>query len=129
MRILGIDYGEKKIGLAFGESTAKVASPLEVIARDGAVTAIKQLVETEGIDQIVVGVPLSTGSHHSDQQLKKTRAFIAELREAISVRVDEEDESFTTTESLRLQQEEGVEAPEDALAAMLIVRAYMERVY
>ncbi len=129
MRILGIDYGKKKIGLAFGESAVKVALPLEVIPNEGEKTfeILKKKMESEGIEAVVVGVPLSTGSHHGSEQLERNRAFIAELAKRVSIPVFEEDESFTTAESLRLQVEEGAEADEDALAAMIILQAYFDR--
>ncbi len=129
MRILGIDYGDKKIGLAFGDSTARVAVPLDVVPNVGAATidVFAKRVDAEDIDVIVVGVPLSTGGHHGPQQLEKTRAFIKKLEEAVSVPVLEEDESYTTSESVRLKRDEGAEAAEDALAAMLIVEQYLNR--
>ncbi len=128
MRILGIDYGDKKIGLAFGDSSARVAVPLEVIVNEGE-TTIKKLasrVQEEDIDRVVVGVPLPQGNH-SSVQLEKTRDFIATLAQAIPVSVVEEDESFTSAESIRLQREEGAVANEDALAAMLIVQSYIDQ--
>jgi putative Holliday junction resolvase len=129
MRILGIDYGDKKIGLAFGDSEAHVALPLDVVPNMGEKTieVFAERVKGDDIDAIVVGVPLSTGGHHSPAQLEKTRAFIKMLEGKISIPIVEEDESYTTAESIRLQKEEGAEADEDALAAMLIVRAYMDR--
>lgn len=130
MRILGIDYGDKKIGLAFGDSDIQVAVPLDVVPNAGAETIriFAEKVKAEDIDVIVVGVPLSTGGHHSAEQLEKTRKFIRALKEAVSIPVVEEDESYTTSESIRLQKEEGSKASEDALAAMLIVREYLEAI-
>ncbi|MBI2551028.1 Holliday junction resolvase RuvX [Candidatus Uhrbacteria bacterium] len=129
MRILGIDYGDKKIGLAFGDFGSQVALPLDVIRNDGAFTlkALARRVESEQIDRIVVGVPLPTGGRFGPEQLQKTRAFIEALRKVVSVPVDEEDESFTTKDSIRLQREEGAEADEDALAAMIMVQSYVSR--
>lgn len=129
MRVLGIDYGGKKIGLAFGDSEARVAVPLDVVpnAGDATIRAFARRVSAEDIDLVVVGVPLSTGAHHSSAQLEKTRAFIGLLRAALTVPVVEEDESFTTAESIRLQREEGAQADEDALAAMLVVQAYLDQ--
>lgn len=130
MRILGIDYGDKKIGLAFGDSEANIAVPLDVVPNQGAITLrdFAEKIRAEDIEVIVVGVPLSTGGHHGSAQLEKTRTFIRALEGAVSVPVVEEDESYTTAESIRLQKEEGSQAHEDALAAMLIVRGYLERV-
>lgn len=129
MRILGIDYGDKKIGLAFGDSEARVAVPLDVVPNmgEGTIQTFARRVKSEDIDLIVIGVPLSTGGHHSSAQLEKTRAFVQKLATLVSIPVVEEDESFTTAESIRLQREEGAEADEDALAAMLIVQAYMDQ--
>ena len=128
MRILGIDYGDKKIGLAFGDTNAKMAFPLEVMLNDDeTLEALQKKIETEQIEKVVVGVPLSTGGHHGPEQLEKTRKFIEKLRSSLSVEVEEEDESYTTAESIRLQKEEGAEADEDALAAMLIVQGYLSR--
>ena len=128
MRILGIDYGDKKIGLAFGDSSARVAVPLEVIVNEGDVTieALVRRVKEEDIDLVVVGVPLPQGNH-SGVQLEKTRKFIATLAQAAPVSVVEEDESFTSVESVRLQQEFNAQADEDALAAMLIVQSYIDQ--
>ncbi|MEK7620599.1 MAG: Holliday junction resolvase RuvX [Patescibacteria group bacterium] len=128
MRILGIDYGDKKIGLAFGDSSARVAVPLEVIRNEGNITLQELLrrIEEEDIDRVVVGVPLPQGNH-SSVQLDKTRAFIAALTALVKVPVVEEDESFTSAESIRLQQEFNAQAQEDALAAMLIVQSYIDQ--
>ena len=130
MRILGIDYGNKKIGLAFGDSDVRVAVPIDVVpnAGDATLDVFARKVIAEDIDVIVVGVPLSTGEHHNANQLERTRTFIQALERVVTIPVVEEDESYTTAESIRLQREEGAEASEDALAAMLIVQAYIERI-
>lgn len=129
MRLLGIDYGDKKIGLAFGDSEAHIAVPLDVVPNvgDETIRVFARRVTSEDIDLIVVGAPLSTGEHHSSKQLDKTREFIKKLEAAVAIPVVEEDESYTTAESIRLQREEGSEAEEDALAAMVILQAYMDR--
>lgn len=129
MRLLGIDYGDKKIGLAFGDTETKVAVPLDVVPNAGekTLTVFAAQVKNEDIGRIVVGVPMPQGGFHGPGQLDKTRMFIEKLRQAVSVPVVEEDESYTTSESIRLQREEGVEAEEDALAAMLILQQYLRR--
>lgn len=131
MRILGVDYGTKKIGLAFGDASMGIAVPLEVIPNRGDALVIKSLasrVQNEDIELVVVGVPLSAGNRHGSEQLEKTRAFIALLEAAVKVPVVEEDEANTTGEAIRLQREEGAQADEDALAAMLVVQQYLNRI-
>lgn len=129
MRILGIDYGDKKIGLAFGDSSARVAVPLEVIRYEGDATLqeLSRRIQEEDIDRVVVGVPLPQGNH-SSVQLEKTRSFIAALAGIVKVPVVEEDESFTSAESIRMQREDQAQADEDALAAMLIVQSYIDHI-
>lgn len=128
MRVLGIDYGDKKIGLAFGDTIIGVAVPLDVIANDGEALFIRlqKKIIADGIEGVVVGAPLSQGGHHSPAQLEKTRVFISKLQSMLTIPVHEEDESFTTSESIRLQREEGAQAQEDALAAMLITQAFLD---
>lgn len=128
MRILGIDYGDSKIGLAFGDSTANVAVPLDVVPNVGeeSIETLADNIEAEDVDRVVVGVPESVGEHHDDEQLKKTRGFIEVLRDRLNIPVKEENEAFTTSESQRLQVEEGSDVEEDALAAMLIVKQHIE---
>lgn len=60
MRILGIDYGTKYIGLAVGNTTDKMAFPKAEIPTKGALVAIKELVQHEEIDMIVIGMPTGT---------------------------------------------------------------------
>ncbi len=128
MRYLGIDYGDKRIGLAFGDNESRVAVPLEVIKNhDHLVEELKTKIDVEGVDAVVVGVPLSTTEGPGSEQLEKTRKFIEQLRQVVSIPVHEEDERYTTAESIRLQREEGAEAGDDALAAMLILQAYLNR--
>jgi len=128
MRMIGIDYGDKKIGLALGDSETNVAVPLDVIQNtDPLYQTIADLIKSEAIDQVVVGVPLSTTDGPGSPQLEKTRQFIQELRHVVSIPIHEEDERYTTTESIRLQREEGASAEDDALAAMLILQAYLDQ--
>ena len=127
MRYLGIDYGLRKIGLAFGDDESKTATPAEVIQNDERLLKrLVELVRSEGIGAIVAGVPLPTGAHHSDEQLKKTRAFIEALRQATNIPVHEVDEKYTSSESRRIQKEMGSGVSEDALAAMLILQSYLD---
>ena len=128
MRYLGIDYGDKKIGLAFGDSGVGVAVPLDVIKNTEAIhQEIADRIKSEAIDEVVVGVPLSTVEGPQSPQLEKTRQFIQQLRHVVSIPIHEEDERYTTVESIRLQREEGAEAEDDALAAMLILQAYFDQ--
>ena|SRR3989339_1716845 len=129
MRLLGIDYGFRKIGLAIGDDESHVAAPLEVIKNVGDFTLqeLAKRIHDEDIDIVIVGVPLSSGSHHNEDQLKLTRDFIHDLKKRTTVPIFEEDESYTSLESQRIQNEEKSGVAEDALAATLILQAFLNR--
>lgn len=130
MRYLGIDYGLKKIGLAIGDDESKIASPFKVVKVIDVIEVIKvikDLIAEEGIGEIVIGVPRKVGDFHSGAQLEITQNFIKLLKSESGLKVHEVDESYTSKESQRLQQEQGAIAAEDALAAMLILQEYLDR--
>lgn len=129
MRLLGIDYGKKKIGLAFGDTETKIAVPLEVIYKQGdeAIRDIVSILKNEDMEGIVIGIPGAVGVHSNEKQIAIVRSFIDKLKKLTDLSIEEEDEAFTTAESRRLMTEEGAEAEEDALAAMVILQAYLNR--
>lgn len=127
MRYLGIDFGLKKIGMALGDDETKIASPIETIANtDQLMNKLKELVKQEGIEEVVVGVPMSAGTFHTGEQFALTQKFIETLRSEIDLPVHEEDERYTSVESQRLQKEYGAQASEDSLAAMLILQQFLD---
>jgi putative Holliday junction resolvase len=129
MRLLGIDYGKRKIGLAFGDTETKIAVPLEVIWKQGdeAIRDIVSILKKEDMEEIVIGIPNAVGGHSNEKQIAIVRSFIDKLKKFTDLPIEEEDESFTTSESRRLMFEEGAEAEEDALAAMIILQSYLNR--
>ena len=127
MRYLGIDFGLKKIGLALGDSETKIASPIETIPNNDFVfSTFDNLIKGEGVEELVVGVPMSAGDFHNSEQLELTRKFINNLQSASGLVVHEVDESYTSKEGQRLQKECGAQASEDSLAAMLILQAFLD---
>ena len=127
MKLLGIDYGEAKVGLAIGDQKSKVATPLKIVKNHGwgeMLGGIVSTVETEKIDKIVVGMPKNPLANSSAQERRVT-SFVDELRRAVSVPVEVQDESFTTKQA---QQLLGDSRPDDDISAMLILQAYLERI-
>lgn len=123
MRYLGVDFGLSKTGLAIGDDETRIASPLEVIpGGDDSYAFIKRIVLEEDIEAIVVGMPGVEGS----EQFNKTTLFVERLEERLDQKVHTIDENFTSVESRRLQEESGSTVPEDALAAMLILQAFLD---
>lgn len=128
MRILGIDYGKKKTGVALGDTDSRVASPLAVWKESDIEKLISRVVtfaQEESVDVIVVGVPKKANGELT-QQGKLSEEFIKNLGSRITTPVHKVDESFTSVEGQRLREEYGTDAEEDALAAMLILQEYFD---
>lgn len=131
MRLLGLDYGSSRIGVAMGDTETRVAGPLETIRHTGpdeAVQRVQEMALSEGIDRLVVGVPrsLSEPGRETDQA-KEIRAFIEALR-VEGLDVVEEDESLSTALAARLASDAGVKGKRDDLAASAILQTYLDRI-
>lgn len=127
MKYLGIDFGKKKIGLALGDDGSRLAFPHENIAGgDDAVERIVEFAKGEGVEALVVGIPIPTEAHQTDDQLNATMAFVNRLTTVSGLPVFVVDEQFSSAEARRVQKEMGATAPEDAIAAMLILQAYFD---
>ncbi len=126
MRYLGIDFGIKKMGLALGEDVTNLAFPIGNI--DGGVGAIKRIIDVaknEDADELVVGLPIPD-VHSPTKQLETTKQFVRDLETASSMKVNVVDEQFTSAEARRLKMEYGSEMPEDAIAATIILQAFLD---
>ncbi|MBU1036611.1 Holliday junction resolvase RuvX [Patescibacteria group bacterium] len=120
-KILGIDYGEAKIGLALAEAGTKVAVPWKVFSQKDLLKKIKEIVEAEDIGKIVVGLPLSLKGSET-KQTQKVRDFIQRLRDSVKIEIITEDERLTTVQA---QKQGG----DDSLAASYILQTYLDRYY
>jgi putative Holliday junction resolvase len=126
MRLLGIDYGVRKMGLAV--SSGSLAEPFKVISvssTEEALEKIGRIVKSEGIEKIVVGV--SEGAMG-----KESEDFGQELARYLKIPVDFEDETLTSQDSLRMGIEAGMKRKkrkemEDAFAASVMLQSYIER--
>jgi putative holliday junction resolvase len=128
-KILGIDYGGKRIGTAIGFLDGKISIPQEVIENknfDFVLGEIKRIVKEEDIDLIIVGLPISLSGEKKSDQLKQTKIFIDKLKKDINLKVVEEDERLSSKEAgnLLLGSKGG---KRDDVAAMLILQSYMNK--
>lgn len=138
MRFLGIDYGSKKIGLATAEEELRIAVPRPTFYyknKEELFSYLEKFIEEEGIDQVVVGLPLSL-SFQETQISKETREFVDNLKNIISVAVDFENEFLSTKEA---ESQKNVifrkiksRAPQkqvdlDSQAAAIILESYFNR--
>ena len=133
MRVLGVDFGHKRIGLALSDETGTIAQPLDYIAGGGRVGVCRELARICGerqIGKIVVGVPLRLDGKPSEQT-ERTLAFIAELRRATTVPVAPWDERLTSVQAERALLEGNVRRSErkqkiDKLAAQIMLQSYLD---
>ena len=125
MRVLGIDYGTRKIGLAL--ATSKIAEPLRVVrvkSDEEALEKMEIVIDEEQIKSIVVGVSeKETG--------KKSIQFGQRLKERTGLKVDFQDEALTTQDANKLSLEAGIgrkkrKELEDAYSATLILQSYLD---
>ncbi len=130
-RIMGIDYGAKRVGIALSDAGHLIASPLMVCERDDAVAAIAKAVAEHDVESVVVGMPTSlTG--HGGTAADDAEAFAREVANATGLEVHVEDERFTTVIAERALVEAGVRRRDrrqkvDGVAAALILQSYLDR--
>ncbi len=125
MNILALDYGKKRIGLAWCQESLGVVLPYGVIANNEAGIVNKELVtliKDEKIDKLVIGLPVDVETRGENANTKKIRIFADALKKATGLPVEFIDESFTTHEA----KEMGGEASLDEKSAMLILQEYLD---
>ncbi len=125
-RVLGVDLGERRIGLALSDPLGILASPLSVLERTGDPAAdhraIVAAAREVGAARIVVGLPLTLAGEEGEQA-RETRAFVAQLAGRVDVPVDTYDERFTTV----LADRERSRHEPDAVAAAHLLEGYLRR--
>jgi len=121
VKILGIDYGSSKIGLALGDSQLKVATPFKVLKPEELVLEIDRLIERQGLDLAVMGLPLNMSGQET-AQTRIVKQFAENLKKEISVEIVFEDERLSTIQASR-------DGKDDAVAAMYILQSYLDRTY
>lgn len=133
MRVLGVDYGQARIGLALSDETALLASNLSVLQRttDTAACAdIVQIATQHGVGKFVVGLPkLMSGA--LGERAKKCQRFAELLAEASGLPVVLHDERFTTVQAERMLIDADVSRRKrkqvvDAVAATLLLQNYLD---
>ena len=124
MKVLALDYGSARTGVAVSDPTGTVARPLEVVENASAPAGLKHLAdlaEREGVERIVVGLPMTLRGVRG-AQAEETEAFVSALRAVTAVPIESFDERFTT----KLAEAQPSEAPSDAVAAAHLLSTYLE---
>ena len=133
MRILGLDVGDKRIGVALSDPLGILASALTVIERKRDNSEIFTILELAGehkVERIVVGLPqLMDGSH--GEQAEKTKVFAEQLKHRTEVPIEMHDERLSTSVADQLMRDAGKnhrqrKANRDSAAAALILQWYLD---
>jgi putative Holliday junction resolvase len=125
MKVMALDYGAARTGVAVSDPTGELARPLGVVERAGTepgLARLRELVDAEEAELVVVGLPLTLRGDRGEQALA-TEEFADALREVLDVPVELFDERFTTD----LAEAAGGAAAEDARAAAHLLDGYLER--
>jgi putative Holliday junction resolvase len=125
VRVLALDYGAARTGVAVSDATGTLARPVGIVRRAMSETGMQRLCELVAeheAEQVVVGLPLTLRGERGKQALETLR-FVAALEARISVPVETFDERFTTVLAARTPSG----SSEDARAAAHLLQSWLER--
>jgi putative Holliday junction resolvase len=133
MRNLGLDVGDKRIGVAVSDPDQILATPLTTVIRDNDDSAIKTIVELVNkyeVQKIIIGFPYSLNGNVG-QQAEKTKVFAEKLSQYTKVAIEFRDERLSSAAVDRLFREAGVKMQRrkeqrDAAAATFILQGYLD---
>jgi putative holliday junction resolvase len=133
MKLLGIDWGQKRVGLALSDALGMLASPLEVFeykTRPQALERIVAVVQRYRVEAIVVGLPLDMNGDKGPQA-QNAEAVAEELRGLVKIPITLWDERLTTAQAQRVLIEGNVSRANrksrvDMVAAVVLLQAYLD---
>ena len=135
-RLMGLDVGSKKVGVALSDPTGLIASPLEIIERERedklrkTFSRIEELIEEYKVTKIVLGLPLNMDSSEGER-VRKTQEFKEALERRTGLEIVFWDERLSTVEAHDIMTEAGVKGIDrkkfvDKIAASIILQGYMD---
>ena len=133
MRILALDHGSKRIGVAVSDETKTIAQPLEFIPAEpfaDFLERLKQLIREKEISLILIGLPRNMDGSYGPAALK-VQTFIAVLKDAITVPIKTWDERLTSAQANRVLIQGGVRRAKrkekvDKMAAAILLQSYLD---
>ena len=123
MKVLALDYGRARTGVAVSDPTGTIARPLCIVERAGSgdgLARVVQLIGEHEVERVVVGLPLTLRGEPGEQA-HETERFVEALGDVTNVPIVTFDERFTTD----LAEQAGVDTPEDARAAAHLLSSYL----
>ncbi len=138
MRIMGLDYGAKTVGIAISDELLLTAQPVETVTRTRetklrqTLSRIEELMEEYQVEKVVLGFPKKLNNEEGER-CRKTREFAQMLEKRSGLKVIFQDERFTTAEADAVLSEGGVAKRHrkeyiDKMAASLILQSYLDSI-
>ena len=133
-RIIGIDYGRKRVGVAVSDPLGIFASALDTVHSAKIIEYLKNYAENENVVRFVVGWPTNMDGNLS-QAAKDVKVFVAQLKKAFPLTpIEFEDERFTSVLAHRAMIDGGMKAKDrkdkesvDKISAAIILQSWMDR--
>jgi putative Holliday junction resolvase len=133
MRILGIDHGTKRMGLALSDETGTIAQPLQFLPAEPAAKLfdlLRAMVAERKVEEIVVGIPRNMNGTYGPAA-EKAREFVAALKNVLTVPIHTWDERLTTVQANRFLIETGMRREKrkervDQTAAAILLQSYLD---
>ncbi len=133
-RIIAIDYGQKRTGVAVTDPLQIIPQPLTTVPSEAVIDFLRDYVAREAVEVIVVGLPPEGSAPHRDHRREVVR-WIRRLRQAVPhIPIETEDESFTSRSARRILLEAGARKSQrrrkenvDKVSASLILERFLER--
>lgn len=131
MRYLGIDYGDKRIGVALSDEQGILAFPFATVENGkGAIDQIKKICSEQEVEKIIVGLPISFGMRETEQT-GKVRLFAKKLGKETGLTIEFENEILTSKmarQTARQAGKKGVSKQKiDESSAAIILQSWMDR--
>ena len=133
MRILGLDHGTKRVGVAVSDELKIIATPLEYLAPDpfgDFLARLQEILRTQDVELILIGMPRNMDGSYGPAALK-VQAFVAMLKDAIPIPVKLWDERLTSTQAQRYLIQGGMRREKrkekvDQTAAAILLQSYLD---
>ena len=131
MTLLGVDYGERRIGLAITDALEMIASPMQTLLNDQTfIPKLKEIIRDRNVDTVVVGMPLKLDGSRGPAA-EKTERLVEKLQAELDVDVTSFDERLTTAQAERSMLRHDISRKKraqrrDEMAAQFMLQSYMD---
>jgi len=135
MKVLGVDYGEKRTGIAISDDLGLIANPIKTITETNKtclINEILQIIKENNIEKVIVGKPLNMNGTEG-MRVQKTIEFADDLEKQAKIHVELIDERLTTVTAHNILNETGLNGSKkrkniiDTLSAVIILQQYLNR--